>query len=64
MMQTYHNKPKNWQDFELLCYHLWRAEFKSTVISRNGRQGQNQNGVDIYGTLLDGSFFCIQCKDN
>lgn len=62
MMQTYHNKPKNWQDFELLCYHLWSAVFKSNVISRNGRQGQNQHGVDIYGTLPDGSFFGIQCK--
>ena len=62
-MQKFHNRPKNWQDFELLCYHLWSAKFKSDNISRNGRQGQNQQGIDIYGNLLDGKgIFGIQCK--
>lgn len=62
-MQKFHNRPKNWQDFELLCYHLWSAKFKSDNISRNGRQGQNQQGIDIYGNLPDGKgIFGIQCK--
>lgn len=43
-------KPSNWQDFELLCKKLWGEIWKcEDTIQRNGRQGQKQNGVDVYG---------------
>jgi hypothetical protein len=43
-------KPENWQDFEKLCKKLWGEIWDcSDTIQRNGRSGQNQNGVDIFG---------------
>lgn len=63
MIQKFHNKPKNWQDFEVLCAHLWKKEYGCYDINRNGRQGQKQNGVDIYGYIHNGTeLFGIQCK--
>ena len=56
-------KPANWQDFESLCLLLWRAEWKSDDIKKNGRNGQAQKGVDICGHR-DGEneYSGIQCK--
>ena len=56
-------KPENWQDFESLCLLLWREEWKSEDIEKNGRNGQAQNGVDICGHR-DGEneYSGIQCK--
>lgn len=56
-------KPANWQDFESLCLLLWREEWKSEDIKKNGRNGQTQNGVDICGHK-DGEneYSGIQCK--
>ena len=43
-------KPENWQDFERLCKALWGEIWEcSDTIKRNGRQGQVQKGVDVYG---------------
>lgn len=55
--------PSNWQDFESLCWDLWREIWEDPNIIKNGRRGQNQDGVDICGRpknpkLLGG----IQCK--
>jgi len=57
-------KPENWQDFEMLCKKLWGELWKcSSSIKRNGRNGQNQCGVDIYGMPLgETKYFGIQCK--
>lgn len=57
-------KPSNWQDFELLCKKLWGEIWKcEDTIQRNGRQGQKQDGVDVYG-MPQGSacYYGIQCK--
>ncbi len=42
-------KPQNWQDFETLCKKLWGEIWDCPEIKKNGRQGQSQNGVDVYG---------------
>lgn len=42
-------KPQNWQDFETLCKKLWGEIWECHEIKKNGRQGQVQNGVDVYG---------------
>lgn len=56
--------PENWQDFEALCKKLWGEIWNcSDTIKRNGRNGQKQCGVDIYGipkNELD--YYGIQCK--
>ncbi len=53
-------KPENWQDFESLCKKLWGIPNK---IKKNGRSGQPQHGVDIYGIpKRETEYWCIQCK--
>lgn len=43
-------KPKNWQDFESLCKKLWGEIWGiPNKIKKNGRLGQEQAGVDVYG---------------
>ncbi|MDY0210608.1 MAG: hypothetical protein RBQ91_04285 [Acholeplasma sp.] len=56
-------KPINWQDFEDLCKKIWRYEYNCQDIKKNGRQGQSQNGVDVYGYFEEiKGYFGIQCK--
>jgi hypothetical protein len=57
-------KPENWQDFEKLCKKLWGEVWQcSDTIQRNGRQGQSQKGIDVYG-MPKGiqAYYGIQCK--
>lgn len=56
-------RPENWQDFETLCKKLWGEIWECQEIKKNGRAGQNQNGVDIYGIPKgEKEYFGIQCK--
>ena len=56
-------KPENWQDFEELCKVLWGEIWDCAEIKKNGRSGQNQNGVDIYGIPKNEvKYYGIQCK--
>jgi hypothetical protein len=56
--------PQNWQDFESICHRLWIEIWNDAGAKKNGRQGQPQNGVDIYGRPIYSSLFAgIQCKD-
>lgn len=57
-------KPENWQDFESLCKKLWGEIWEiPNKIKKNGRIGQLQNGVDVYGIPKDKSkYWGIQCK--
>lgn len=62
-MQIVCNKPKHWQDFEILCKDIYEVKFKSLDIVMHGRNGQKQDGVDIYGHIENGDkLFGIQCK--
>lgn len=62
-MKTQINPPQNWQDFEDLCHKLWRAIWGDINAQKNGRQGQSQNGVDIYGIPIYGrGVHGVQCK--
>ncbi|WJJ96397.1 hypothetical protein [Algibacter luteus] len=56
-------KPENWQDFENLCKKLWGEIWSCAEIKKNGRSGQNQAGIDVYGIPKgEISYFGIQCK--
>lgn len=57
-------RPRNWQDFERLCKKLFGEMFDcATTIKANGRAGQAQQGVDIYGVAKGAhEYFGIQCK--
>lgn len=55
--------PSNWQDFESLCCDLWRRIWKDENTKKNGRQGQPQAGVDVYGRPNKGNEWAgVQCK--
>lgn len=56
-------KPENWQDFESLCKKLWGEIWECPEIKKNGRSGQKQHGVDVYGIPKgESEYFGIQCK--
>jgi hypothetical protein len=56
-------KPENWPDFESLCKKLWGEIWNCPEIKKNGRQGQAQHGVDVYGIPdFDSDYYGIQCK--
>lgn len=53
--------PNSWKEFENLCFQLFKKEWNDPFIQRNGREGEVQNGVDIFGNL-DNLSIGIQCK--
>lgn len=57
-------KPENWQDFEDLCRMLWSEIWNCPETKKNGRNGQDQQGVDITGTPSGefAEYYGIQCK--
>ena len=57
-------KPENWQDFETLCKKLWGEIYAIPhEIKKNGRMGQAQHGVDVYGIPKGQTEHVgIQCK--
>lgn len=65
-MPTLHSmhlsKPKNWQEFEDIVCDAQSMRWISTDLQKNGRTGQKQSGVDIYGSDDIGRRVGIQCK--
>lgn len=56
-------RPANWQTFEELCKRLWGEIWDCPEIQMNGRLGQDQSGVDIFGVPLgESAYYGIQCK--
>ena len=56
--------PKEWGTFEDLCHALFKRLWRDPLAQKNGRRGQVQHGVDIFGSL-DGdcrSHLGVQCK--
>lgn len=55
--------PANWQDFERLTLDIAKVQWKDDYAERNGRQGQAQAGVDVYGyNYNQQEYVGIQCK--
>jgi len=55
--------PKDWQTFESLCKDLWGEILNDRNIQLNGRSGQPQYGVDIFGVdKINNQNYGIQCK--
>lgn len=56
--------PKTWQDFESICHQLWKDIWNDPNAQKNGRQGQPQHGVDVFGVPAYSSGIAgVQCKD-
>ena len=55
--------PAYWQDFERLTLDWAKQKWQDDYAERNGRQGQEQAGVDVYGyNSKQGEHTGIQCK--
>src|ERR1044072_2627284 len=53
--------PNNPDDFESLCLDLWKDIWGDIGAAKNGRSGQPQAGVDVYGQT-GGQWIGVQCK--
>jgi len=58
-------KPKSEDEFEDIVLDALKQRWKAPNASRNGRRGQGQHGVDIYGKPehLGGKYAGAQCKN-
>lgn len=54
--------PQHWQEFETLVRDAQAVKWGSPTLEKNGRPGQEQHGVDIYGPDYLGRPVGIQCK--
>jgi hypothetical protein len=54
--------PKDWDEFEDMCADTFQHQWDDRNATRYGRQGQRQNGVDIYGRPPVGGVAGVQCK--
>jgi hypothetical protein len=54
--------PKNWQEFEAVTRDAMALKWKSPNLQKNGRAGQKQHGVDVFGPDEIGRRVGIQCK--
>ncbi len=56
--------PKEWGTFEDLCHALFKQVWQDPLAQKNGRRGQAQYGVDVFGSLNGDrrSFRGVQCK--
>lgn len=57
-------RTKDWQEFQELTRDCLVVRWNSPNLQVNGRQGQTQNGVDIYGEDDLGRSVGIQCKNS
>jgi len=55
-------KPETWQEFEHHAWLLFRSELNDPATEKNGRQGQAQHGVDVYGRRNCKYWVGVQCK--
>lgn len=56
--------PKEWGTFEDLCHALFKRVWHDPLAQKNGRRGQAQNGVDVFGSPNGDrrSYRGVQCK--
>lgn len=55
--------PKSWDEFEDITLSVAKIRWDSPNFYRNGRQGQKQNGVDIYSANNGNVSIGVQCKN-
>jgi hypothetical protein len=61
-------RPKSWDEFEDICADILKRMWCDPYVTRNGRSGQSQNGVDSYGYPehlgghASGKVAAAQCK--
>lgn len=51
-----------WENFERLCHRLTLLDGDVQYCARYGRQGDAQEGIDIFARQADGRYHCLQAK--
>jgi len=55
--------PKSWEEFETICKDIWSLIWNDPNAQKNGRKGQPDHGVDIFGYPDGGkNVHGVQCK--
>lgn len=58
-----HPAPTRWQEFEELCLDIWTVIWEDDTAQKNGRQGNPQKGVDVFGIPKgEEQMQGVQCK--
>lgn len=52
----------SWENFECLCHRLTALDGDVEHCARYGRQGDAQEGIDIFARQADGRYHCLQAK--
>lgn len=55
--------PASWQEFEILVLAAAKLRWRSPNFYGNGRPGQKQQGIDVWGEPAPGSRIGLQCKN-
>ncbi len=56
-------RPKDWTEFEDIACEVWKIIWQDPNTHKNGRQGQPQHGVDVWGRPGGGKDYAgVQCK--
>lgn len=55
--------PKGWDEFEDIVCSAAKNRWRNPDFTRHGRQGQCQDGVDVYGKDDKGQMIGLQCKN-
>lgn len=55
--------PISWDEFEDICKSAFSLRWSNPNLARHGRQGQKQDGVDIYGVDSLQNLVGVQCKN-
>jgi hypothetical protein len=61
--QIYLPPPSSWQAFQLLVKQIAETRYDPATVVEYGRQGQRQDGVDVYAEDNFGKKIGIQCKE-
>lgn len=61
-MQRFH-PPKSWEEFQEMARDALALRWSSPNLQLNGRKGQKQHGVDIFGEDDLGRFVGVECKN-
>jgi len=56
--------PRSWDEFEAITCSSAKNRWNNPNFTRHGRQGQMQDGVDVYGNDNDGKLVGLQCKNS
>lgn len=62
-IQIFMPPPANWQDFQTLTVDVAKSKYVEHLVQEYGRQGQRQNGVDVYAVDYLEKKIGIQCKE-